>query len=567
MLLPQSEVQAPKQLPEAKPKTKTQTTQSARKRSREYIKEEEEKHCRVDCFDSDSCASSDDTIDEFISSEDLSEANRRTFSRVNDKSSGSLSSKVLGLPSMLSTRYTSAIGRPNKSLAAKIGEELKRVSESRSSSGSITVGSLEQTSLELSDDSNSEETATVTTCISKSGTTNAGSGTAIVTTNKSGTTNAGSGTAIVTTNKSGTTNAGSGTAIVTTNKSGTTTASVRGDNSQARQGKELIDRDGCVDKIEKDNSNEQGLTLLQPSLDLSLDDCSPFKLERRNDRARGNDRKIKDGRGGRKEKELLPAVCEEEWHLTLECSSEEEKKMDTSSECTNYQKYLTMVDEPHDTKPLTPKSGDSAVLPPAKRKKRSRERKRHHHRERTDLSTPVEGEMVATTTPRKLFHERELKKDSVKKDRKKHRKSKSEAEKNKVKETKIIDLTQDDDDEELNQTAVVTGINDVINKEQKGKSPTQKRPPTQTSNSDHHSDETSNNNNRMEQAISSSSNFIPEPILEIDHELEVDSDITFCEECSENTTDTLGSPFYLPPTPGRENVSSILKRKSIAFSD
>ena len=532
MLLPQSEVQAPKQLPEAKPKTKNHTTQSARKRSREYIKEEE--HCRVDCFDSDSCASSDDTIDEFISSEDLSEANRRTFSRVNDKSSASLSSKVLGLPSMLSTRYTSAIGRTNQSLAAKIGEELKRVSESRSSSGSITVGSLEQTSLELSDDSNSEETTTVTTRISKSGTTNAGSG----------------------------------TAIVTTNKSGTTTTSVRGDNSQARQGKELIDREGCVDKIEKESSNEQGLTLLQPSLDLSLDDCSPFKLERRNDRARENDRKIKDGRCGRKEKELLPAACEEEWHLTLECSSEEEKKMDTSSECTNNQKDITMIDETHDTKPLTPKSGDSAVLPPAKRKKRSRERKRrsHHHREQTDLSTPVEGEMVATTTPRKLFHERELKKNCVKKDRKKHRKSKSEAEKNKVKETKIIDLTQDDD-EELNQTAVVTGINDVINKEKKGKSPTQNRPPAKTSNYDHHSDKTSNNNNRMDQAISSSSNFIPEPKLEIDHELEVDSDITFCEECSENTTDTLGSPFYLPPTPGRENVSSILKRKSIAFSD
>ena len=117
----------------------------------------------------------------------------------------------------------------------------------------------------------------------------------------------------------------------------------------------------------------------------------------------------------------------------------------------------------------------------------------------------------------------------------------------------MIDLTQED---EITPTkAVITGVNkidDVIKDAQKGKSPTQGRPYPNVKNTDHQLTETRT--------------LIP--ILEpnIEDAAEADSDITFCEEGSEHYS-ILGSPCYLPPTPGRENVSSILKRKSIAFSE
>lgn len=501
MLLAQSKVQDPKQLPE--PKLTTRNSSQRRKRSRDNSNlETEQEHCNVERFDTDGCNSSDDTIDEFISSEDISQANRMTFSRSTDNGKSLLNDqKLLGLPSMLSTNYTSAIGHPSALWAAKNGSDgLTSVR----SSGSVTVGSLEQTSLELSEDSTPEESVAVTNC------------------------------------KMSDSSVGSK------------------EQSQTGRGKDAKERE-ISSKI-KDDGNEKGLLLLQPSLDLSLGECSPVKHEP----------KLREN-ATKKEKVAESGthklyVEEDEWHLTLECSSEEEKKsfvIDTSgngiSKSTSAQNNSIAVGKQLNVnhEELTPKVADSTVPPPAKRHKRSSERKRRsrHGREQTDLSTPVEGDMAAMATPRKLFHKSNSKKsDSPKKQKKRHRKMKSKKDKEETKEIEIIDLTQDDDNDVGGchiQKHVVTGntkTNNVMGGVHKRKPPSFVGPHPE--NHDHHSSiRTCNKKNELDS--------------------EVDCDITFCEDLEgpEATSDTLGSPFYLPPTPGREDVTSILERKSIAFSD
>ena len=478
-LLPQSQVQDPKQLTE-KLTTNHKTQSKERKRDN---KETEDHHNELDDFDSDNCDSSDDTIDEFVSSEDISQTNQRTFSRAGDKVP--LGSRHLGLPSMLSIHYNSAIGL-SSTVATRSGE-LKRVSGTSSarSSGSITVGSLQQTSLELSDDSSCEEHIAATAV---------------------------------------------------------------GETSDQRSKLMKEDNPGNRESNEKDG-------LLQPSLDLSLEDCSPSRHNRHKEN--DNNQTLKNG------KDQLSGG--EEWHLMLDCSSEEEKSIDGKNFTDQKEDvHVTMSRTGSELREeLTPKSADSTITPPAKRRKSSRERKRrksHLRRGHTDLLTPVEGEMTTSTRPKKLFHEDKSKKKSPK-IKKKKRKSRSERNRKRLKETIVIDLTQEDGSIDLEQETGVTGItepNYVINDKQKGKSPTEGRPHSHSKNTDHQQTETPGRVNLV------SSDSIPE----------IDSDVTFCEdpagsESYSNVSDVLGSPsyMYLPPTPGRENVASILNRKSIAFSE
>ena len=510
MLLPQSEVQDAKQPPELKPTTLTTTNHSnqSRKRNRET-----EEHCKVEDFDSDSCDSSDDTIDEFVSSEDISQSKKpRSFAKSTIDNTAMLGAKHLGLPSMLSIHCSSAIGRPN-TRTAEI-DELKYVSETSSerSSGNVTVGSLQQMSLELSEDLEEKTASSVA-------------------------------------------NTGPGV------------------NKQSSVEKKLIK----PDNHNKNETRNSRTDLLQPSLDLSLVDGSP--LQHKGQGKRESDRLIMPNE---RDNAQLPSDGEE-WHLTFDGSSEnsnnslEDKKV---IDCKETDKNTNTVDcnkekDKQQSEGLTPKINSTMVTPPTKRhktskkrKKTSRERKRrsHHckdHREhrdhndhkdkQTDLLTPVEGDAMASVTPRKLFHEdnSDNEKESPKQ-RKKSRKSKAKRDKKNVKkaEVVIIDLTQEDD--VIQTKAVVTGstrTDDLIKDAQKGKSRTQGQPcpPSKYINTDHQVTRT----------------FIMEPNID---ETEADSDITFYEEGSEHHS-ILGSPSYLPPTPGRENVASILKRKSIAFSE
>ena len=536
MLLPQSEAQETvnqQQLSEFK--VTVNRTSQLRKRLRdvnysETVTEEKE-DIMVGDFHSDSCSSSDDTIDEFISSEDPSQSNTRTFSRSTDKAL--FGPKLLGLPSMLATQYRSAIGFATSTLVTKVTSETNHVSDTSSvrSSESITVGSLEQTSLELSKDSATEDGA-VPRC-------------------------------------------------------GTSAAAVEVEKDcQTGDGAEAVENQDSSGKLESCCGKESGV-LLQPSLDLSLEDSLPPQFDRKcKERTSERDKSAWSSLGN---KEQLSE--EHEWHLELECSSEEPVLAvgdNNRSMCQTKGAELETISGPCGEQ-LTPKTGDSTTRPPsAKRHKTSRERKSkskrrshhyhedgRHHREHThhcrdhaDLSTPVEGDMVAATSPKKLFHESksDRKKECLEQQRKKCRKSKSERDRKKFKETEVIDLTQDDGNNK--QETVVTGItkaNDVISSgTQKGKSLITQDHPHPSYHSKHidHQTSTETNVHIMEPVFKA----ITEPKLDND----VDSNITFCEEGSEiysNASDMLSSPFYLPPTPGRENVASILERKSIAFSD
>ncbi len=57
--------------------------------------------------------------------------------------------------------------------------------------------------------------------------------------------------------------------------------------------------------------------------------------------------------------------------------------------------------------------------------------------------------------------------------------------------------------------------------------------------------------------------FIIPPLQDLSYHSDSDEEsaATLC-----SSVDVGGSPLYLPPTPGREEVDSILQRKSIAFS-
>ena len=510
MLLPQSEVQDTKQPSELKPATTNHVNQS-RKRSRET-----EDHCKVEDFDSDNCDSSDDTIDEFISSEDISQTKKpRCFTSGNNLLLGS---KHLSLPSMLSIHCSSAIGLPN-TLAAKNGE-LKHVSETSSarSSGSVTVGSLQQTSLELSEDESSVEEKT--------------------------------------------------------------TKSAANSKTDVKEKSKIEKKSIKQSDPNKNVTDNVKIDILQPSLDLSLGDSSPSQHKEQ-----GNSESDGIMRSDERGKDQLPSDGEE-WHLAFDGSSEEESSRNSLDDkkfpkckddlrTINHTKDIedlrkedltTKIEEQNEL--LTPKAGHTMITAPTKRhktckerKKSSRERKRrsHHHKDKqTDLSTPVDGELIVSTTPRKLFHgnKSDNKKESQKQ-RKKSKKSKAERDRRKFKEADdVIDLTQENDTTCTRTKTVVTGstkTDDVIKDRQKGEYPTQGQPcpPTDLRNTDH-------------QLIEAHTlNLIVEPKLD---ETEADSDITFCEEGSEHYS-ILGSPSYLPPTPGRENVTSILKRKSIAFSE
>ena len=491
-LLPQSEVQDPKQLSDVKSATNCWTKRSpVKKNEKEDIK----------AFDSDGGGEeeSDDTIDDFISSEDVSQTKQRTFSKSTDDTT-TLDSKVLGLPSMLSTRYTRTIGLPSNASVTKVSSDYSESSSVKSSSGSATVGSLQQTSLELdsSEGSTRDENGTAASIV--------------------------------------------GGAVAS---GGLTQIDGGGKECKGASGNEAAS--GCGGG---GGGSSRGLE--QPSLDLSFDESSESSSQK------------KDGGG-----EGKSTMCDErekdrpsfgevvEWHLTLECSSEDEKRSTMAAADGNGKQSNSFHDDSKVTSACinpfneelrdTPKADDSTFTPPAKRKKRSRERKResHHQGRCTDLSTPVEGEELATPiTPKRLFPKSpsEVTEKREKEKRRKSRKTKAERDKRKFENVEVIDLTQDEGIDFV-KVAGVTGTkadNVII----KGKSPKQgKFLPPHTENTDHHP-----------HFINSSNLHVNEP----------DSDITFCEEDSGSYT---GSPFYLPPTPGREDVNSILTRKSIAFSD
>ena len=508
MLLPQSQVQAPRQHPSKINSSKTNQSNHSTKTT--CVKKSRED---VEAFDSEEGTSSDDTIDEFISSEDVSQINQRLFSKSTVDKTTAFDSMLLGLPSMLSTRHRKTIGVPsNASVTTRVGGDCStsETSSVKSSSGSATVGSLQQSSLDLD---LSEES--------------------------------------------------------THNEHGTMAAATDGtaDGGGTRPTRNEADGSGCGDGC--------GLGLQQPSLDLSFDDSSEspscYSEEKEKNEEGGDSNKLTVCSAGGRESEQLS--IEEEWHLTLECSSEEEKRSvvgviesngRTSSGCPDFSK---MVGEPaNDVLDVTPKADDSIATPPAKRRRRSRERKKKPHSELecTDLLTPIEGEMLTTAiTPRKLFHKSSSKIETKQneKKRKKVRKSKTERDREKFKDVEVIDLTQEEDEDETRQTCSdvvketgVTGTNkldDVINKGKSPKQCTPPPPPPHTKTADHHSNF---------KVTPDSSISIPGPKVDG----EADSDITFCEDDSGSYG---GSPFYLPPTPGREKVNSILTRKSIAFSD
>ena len=529
-LLPQSEVQDTKQPSELKPTTTTMTTNHVNQ-SRKRIRETEE-HCKIEDCDSDSCDSSDDTIDEFVSSEDVSQSKKpKSFAKSTTDTTALLVAKHLGLPSMLSICYSSVIGRPNTRTAEN--GELKCVGETSSarSSGSVTVGSLQQMSLELSEEELSLEDKTAS-CVANT-------------------------------------------------RSGTKKQS----NVEIKS-----------DKSDKNGTDNIRTALLQPSLDLSLEDC--FASQPMGPGKREGDGLMRPDEKGNAQ---LPNNGEE-WHLTFDGSSEENSNnslgdknitdfkiqvqtAENTKAIDDHKNDFTAIDEQLN-KQLMPEVDDTMVTPPTKRRKTSKERKKtsrdrkrrsHHRRDhrnrrdhrdqsdhkdnrdrRTDLLTPVEGDAMVSATPRKLFHtENSDKKKKSPKQRKRSTCRKSEAEKDQksIKEADVvIDLTLED---KITQTkAVVTGstkIDDVIEDAQKGKPPTQ-GPPRQCPN-------VKNTDHQLTKTHTLISNL--EPNLE---DAEADSDITFCEEGSEHYS-ILGSPSYLPPTPGRENVTSILKRKSIAFSE
>ena len=489
-LLPQSEVQDPKQLPDVKSATNCWT-----KKSRVKKNERED----IEAIDSDGEGEegSDDTIDDFISSEDVSQTKQRTFSKSTDDTT-TLDSKVLSLPSMLSTRYTRTIGLPSNASVTKISSDYSESSSVKSSSGSATVGSLQQTSLELdsSEGSTRDENGTAASIV--------------------------------------------GGAVA---GGGLTRIDGGGKECKGASGNEAASGSGG-------GGSSRGLE--QPSLDLSFDESSESSPQKKDGGGEGKstmcDERDKD----------RPSFGEDvEWHLTLECSSEDEKRSTVAIVYGNSKQSNSFHDDSKVTSacnnPLdeelrdTPKADDSTFTPPAKRKKRSRERKREsrHQGGCTDLSTPVEGEELATPiTPKRLFPKSpsEVTEQREKEKRKRSRKSKAERDKRKFENVEVIDLTQDEGSGFV-KVAGVTGTktDDVIIK---GKSPKQgKFLPPHTENTDHHP------------------NFINSSNLHVN---EPDSDITFCEEDSGSYT---GSPFYLPPTPGREDVNSILTRKSIAFSD
>ena len=534
ILLPQSEVQDTKQPSELKPTTATTTNHvnQSRKRSRET-----EEHCKIEECDSDSCDSSDDTIDEFVSSEDISQSKKpKSFAKSSTDTTALLGAKHLGLPSMLSIRYSSAIGRPNTRTAEN--GELKCIGETSSarSSGSVTVGSLQQMSLELSEEELSLEAKTAS-CV----------------------------------------------------------ANTRSGIKKQSNGENKLIK---LDKSDKNETGNDRTSLLQPSLDLSLGDGSPS-------RPTGQGKRESDAlmRPDERGNAQLPSDGEE-WHLTFDGSSEnsnsslgdkkitdfkiEVKIAENTNTIDDHKDDFTAKDE-QQNKQLMPKVDNTMVTPPTKRHKTSKERKKtsrdrkrrsHHrrdHRNRrdhsdhrdhsnhkddrdrcTDLLTPVEGDTMASVAPRKLFHtENSDNKKKSPKQRKRStcRKSKAEKDQKNVSEAGVvIDLTLED---KIIQTkAVVTGstkVDDVIKDAWKGKSPTQGQPRqcSNIKNTDHQLTETHTLISILE----------PNP-----EDAEADSDITFCEEGSEHYS-ILGSPSYLPPTPGRENVSSILKRKSIAFSE
>lgn len=532
MLLPQSEVQDAKQPSEQKappPPTTTTVTANRGNQSRKRGREAEE-HCKIEDCDSDSGdSSSDDTIDEFVSSEDISQSKRpRSFATSTADNTALLGAKhLLGLPSMLSIRCSSAIGRPSTRRNAENGGVLGETSSARSS-GSVTVGSLQQMSLDLSEEELSHEDKTapcVATC-----------------------------------------NTGPGTSCV---------------KKQSEVESESIKPDKC-DKVEADNNRTD---ILQPSLDL---DCARSRPTGQG--KRGSDTIMRPNERGNSQ---LP--CDgEEWHLTFDGSSEENSNSSLrDKKVTNEVENPKVVESDDHNVPkdeqqserVTPKVDDTMVTPPTKRHKTSKERKKtsrdrkkrsHHrrdHRNRrdhsdhrdhnkddrerhTDLLTPVEGDVMTSATPRKLFHsDNSDNKKAIPKRRKTSRKGKAERDRKTIKEAYVvIDLTQEDEDTQTK--AVVTGrtkveSGDVIKDAQKGKTPTQGQP--------HHHVDVKNTDHQLTEIRTLVSNA---------EDAEADSDITFCEEGSEHYMySILGSPCYLPPTPGREDVSSILKRKSIAFSE
>ena len=519
MLLPQSEVQETKQPSELKPQAPLSVRSSmaasrgnlSRKRGRET-----EERCKIEDCDSDSCdsGSSDDTIDEFVSSEDVSQQRKtpKSFAKSTTENVALLSAKHLGLPSMLAIRYSSAIGRPNTRKTTENGGELKcYVGETSSarSSGSVTVGSLQQMSLELSEEELSLEDKTASVSVA---------------------------------------NAGHSTHV----------------KKQSN-----VDKS---DKIEADNDRTD--LLQQPSLDLSLEGGFSSRLPTGLGKGESSGLMRSNERGSGE----LPSDGEE-WHLRFDGSSENSNCSLGDKKVTDNKVENTKGTDGQQSEHTTPKVDNNIIVtPPTKRRKTSKERKKtsksrkkrsHHHkhhrnhrdhsdhrdhkddRERhTDLLTPVEGDTMTSATPRKLFHGDNS--DNKKESPRQHKRSRGSKDLKSIKEENIvIDLTQDD---EITLTkADITGSTKVDDDVQKGESPTQGQPRQcpDIKNTDHQLTEIR------------TLNPILEPNLE---DAEADSDITFCEEGSEHYS-ILGSPCYLPPTPGRENVSSILKRKSIAFSE
>ena len=531
MLLPQSEVQETKQPSELKPQLPLSVRSSmaancgncSRKRGRET-----EEHCKIEDCDSDSCdsGSSDDTIDEFVSSEDISQQRKKpnSFTKSTTDNVALLSAKHLGLPSMLAIRYSSAIGRPNTRKATENGDELKcYIGETSSarSSGSVTVGSLQQMSLELSEEELSLEDKTSSVSVA---------------------------------------NAGHSTHV----------------KKQSNVENETTKLDKS-DKIEADNHRTD--LLQQPSLDLSLEAGFPSRLPTGLGKGESSGLMRSNERGSGE----LPSDGEE-WHLRFDGSSENSNSSLGDKKVTDFKVENTKATDDQQNEHATPKVDNTIVTPPTKRRKTSKERKKtgksrkkrsHHHRHHrnhrdhsdrrdhgdhkddrerhTDLLTPVEGDTMTSATPRKLFHgdNSDNKKESPRQ-RKRSRGSEVERDLKSIKEENIvIDLTQDD---EITQTKPdITGSTKVDDDVQKEESPTQGQP--------HQCPDIKNTDHQLTEIRT----LIPilEPNLE---DAEADSDITFCEEGSEHCS-ILGSPCYLPPTPGRENVSSILKRKSIAFSE
>ena len=225
---------------------------------------------------------------------------------------------------------------------------------------------------------------------------------------------------------------------------------------------------------------------------------------------------------------------QDEWCLTLDCSSLEDEDTPTPSVPLNHATPTSDVPQSTPVQVGTTPTPGRVHDTKTNRQSKKKEIKSKHAAATEDGTEQTPTEHTVTVTPRKLFQDN--KSNTL------VQKTTIPVEKTTTQDN-FIDLTQEDDDE------IYT--------------------PNLSLNNDHHRMCTKTDQRLRvlepdviiidDSAQSSSNSSIPS-------QLEKDSDTTFYDDESSIPEGVAGSPLFLPPTPGREEVSSILQRRSIAFS-